>query len=207
MSEFSWYILIIVAVVILVSGGIGAFLHAAIQKYRNRVQPIGRRSDVFPRFEDPVNTSCSRNNLTFSDGQKSYKYDELHIVQVQLSNQGDLDLEEFKFGITLSEGDTAVFVEFQSPDRHHQVEQITSLSCADPNSKIDFILRPFNKTDTYSLRLLLITEEPTKEPGDIEFSSPQSVRFVNLPTTTEILEKAAQSASIGFGPFSISLGG
>jgi hypothetical protein len=201
------YTILIIIVALVGGAAVGALIHAAIHTYQNRLQPIGRRYDVFPKFEDLKGASCLRTNLTFSDSQKQYQYDQLQIVQIQLSNQGDKDLERFEFGMTLSEGDVAIYIESQSPDRHHQVEQITSLSCADAKSEIDLILHPFNKTDTYSLRLLMITAEPNKEPGEIKFSSPEAVKFVDLPTTKEVIENAARSASLSFGPFSISLGG
>ena len=207
MSEFRWYTIIIIAIALGASSAIGALIYAALLKYRNRVQPIGRRVDISPTFEDPIGASCLRTQLVFSDGKKNYKYEDLHIVQIQLSHQGDLDFEEFKFGITLSPGDVAVYIEAQSPDRNHQVEQLTPLKLAEPKSEIDFVLRPLNRTDTYSLRLLIITNEVGKDPGEITFSSPQAVNFVALPTVLEVVENAARSAAISVGPFSISLGG
>jgi hypothetical protein len=65
-------------------------------------------------------------------------------------------------------------------------------------------LRPFNRGDSYSLRLLIISHEPKKQPGEIHFSSPHSIEFVNLPTITEVLEKTAASTSIALGPFNLS---
>lgn len=207
MPEFRWYTILIILIPLLVSGIIGALLQAAISTYRKRKQPIGRRVDVFPSFADPLGASCSRTQLTLSDGRKDYKYEDLHFVQIQLSNQGDKDFEEFKFKIALSSGDVALYIEGQAPDQSHQVEQLTSLTFAEPKPEIDFILRPLNRQDTYSLRLLIVTPDASKEPGKIDFSSPQGVTFVALPTVAEVVEDAARSASLSFGPFSISLGG
>ena len=207
MPELKWYIIIIIVLSLLISGAIGAIIHYFFYKYQHRTQPIGRRVDVFPKFEDLQDASCLRTQLKIAYGNKSYEYDEVTIAQIQLSNQGDRDFDEFKMGITLSDGNTAIYIEAQSPDRQHQVQQITPVNCKNPESEIDLILRPFNRTDTYSLRLLMLSDEQSEEPEKIEFSSPEPVRFVNLPTTTEVLEEAARSASLGVGPFNISLGG
>ena len=198
-------VILIIAIALPIGGVIGALIYAAIDAYRHRQQPIGRRVDTFPHFEDLVGSSSLRKNITISDGHKFYKYEHLHIIQIQLSNQSDLDFDEFKFGITLSDDDGAIYIESQSPDRHHQVEQLTSLGKDAPQSKVDFALRPFNKRDTYSLRLLLVNDKIKSSPGEIDFSSPEAVKFVALPTVTEVVGQAARSASLSLGPLSISL--
>lgn len=207
-SDLRWdTIVIVLAAGIALAGALaGALIQTAISNFRKQKEPIGRRVDTFPTFKDPAGPSSRRSQITLSDGQNSYKYEEVQLVQIQVNNQGDKDFDTFKFGITLSPGDVAIYIETDSPDRHHQVEQLTPLSFAEPKSEIDFVLSPFQKTETYSFRLLVVTSEMNKDPGKIEFSSPESVRFVALPTLVEIAEEAARSASVGVGPFSISLG-
>ncbi|WP_199312557.1 hypothetical protein [Microcoleus sp. FACHB-672] len=199
-------VIVVLAGIALAGVAVGVLIQTAIANFRKQKQPIGRRVDTFPTFKDPLGPSSHRNQITLSDGEKNYKYEEVQLVQLHVSNQGDKDFEDFKFGITLSQGDVAIYIESQSPDRQHQVEQLTPLTFGEPKSEIDFVLRPFQKTETYSFRLLVVTSEINKDPGEIEFSSPESVRFVALPTLVEIAEEAARSASVGFGPFSISLG-
>ncbi|MGE5660425.1 MAG: hypothetical protein ACM37W_27865 [Actinomycetota bacterium] len=206
MAGIQWYTLSIFAIALLGSGAIGAAIQAFISAYKKRKQPIARRVDIFPTFSDPLNVTCPRTQLTLSDGKKTYTYDELQIVQIQLTNQGDLNLEEFKLGLTLSTGDVATYLEVRSPDRNHLVEQVTPLSFSEPKSEIDLMLRPLNRRDTYTLRLFILTAQTNQDPGEIKFSSPQPLQFVDLPTVTEILEDAARSASLSLGPFKISLG-
>ncbi|HEY9810069.1 MAG TPA: hypothetical protein V6D13_12140 [Halomicronema sp.] len=99
--------------------------------------------------------------------------------------------------------DLAIYIESQASDRSHEIEQLTFVNFAEPKTELDFILRPFNRGDSYFLRLLIITPEPKKQPGKIHFSSPQPIEFVNLPTITEVLEKTAASTSIALGPFNL----
>lgn len=204
MSDFHGITLLIIAILVLVSGGTGALIQSLIFTYRKRTQMIGRRVDIFPAFSDAAGAPSYRSDLKITDGKTEYPYSRLRIAQIQLTNQGDYNYEEFKFGLTLSEGNSAVSLEVQTPDRHHSVKQITALTFTEPKSEIDLILCPLNKKGTYSLRLLILVEDANQEPGEIQFSSPLDVEFVHLPTTTEILEQAVRSTTLGIGPFSIS---
>ena len=204
MANLQWYTILLIVIILFSSGAIGAFIYAAISLYRNKKQVIASRVDVFPTFEDTFGASGLRTYITISDGQKEYQYEELQTVQIELLNQGKQDFNEFKFGIALSSGDVAVYVEAQSPDRHHQLEQVTPISFTEPKSEIDFILHSFNRKDSYLLRLLVVTSEKSKPPGDIKFSSPEAIRFVDLPTSEELIKKVAPSTSLALGPFNIS---
>lgn len=204
MSEFHWPTILIISLIVIGSGIAGALIQRAISAFKKRTQTIGRRVDIFPSFEDTVGALCHSTDIKISDGTKEYRYKELHIVQIQLTNQGDYNYDEFKFGISLSEDNLAVYIEAQVPNRHHQVEQLTPVSFSEPKSQIDLLLRPLNKKGTYTLRLLILVPEGSKEPDEIQFSSPLDVEFVHLPTATEVLEEAVRSTNISFGPFSVS---
>ncbi|MDB9512207.1 hypothetical protein PN499_13520 [Kamptonema animale CS-326] len=204
MSEFHWPTILIISLIVIGSGIAGALIQRAISAFKKRTQTIGRRVDIFPAFEDTVGALCHSTDIKFSDGTTEYRYKELHIVQIQLTNQGDYNYDEFKFGISLSEGNFAVYIEAQLPNRHHQVEQLTPVTFSEPKSQIDLLLPPLNKKGTYTLRLLILVPEGSKEPGEIQFSSPLDIEFVHLPTATEVLEEAVSSTNISFGPFSVS---
>lgn len=49
-----------------------------------------------------------------------------------------------------------------------------------------------------------MTSEKSKPPGNIKFSSPEPIRFVDLPTSEELVKKIARSTSLALGPFNIS---
>ena len=204
MGEFHWFTILIIAITVIGSAAAGALIQRAISAFRKRTQAIGRRVDIFPRFEDTAGTLRQSTDIKISDGTQEYSYAKLRLVQIQLTNQGDYNYDEFKFGISLSEGDVALYIESQVPNRHHQVEQLTPVTFREPKSEVDFILRPLNKKGTYSLRLLIVVPQESKELGEIQFSSPLDVEFVHLPTTKEVLEEAIHSTNISFGPFNIS---
>lgn len=69
----------------------------------------------------------------------------LFIVEVQLFKKGSLSISKFIFGAILTETNSAVHLETQSSDRRCTVEQITPVRHTDPQSEIDYILRPFNQ--------------------------------------------------------------
>lgn len=202
--ETHWLTISIVAIAIAIGGLIGAFLQATIAKAKNVKPAISRRIDVFDIFEDPIGTTRSRQQISLSDGEKNYQYDSLQIVQVQISNQGIQDFEKFQFSINLSEDDVALYIEAKSPDPDHRVEQITTITFNQPKSKLDFIVSPLNRGDAYYLRFFIVTPDGKNQPGKIELSSPEAIRFVNLPTLAEIVQDTASRAAISLGPFQVS---
>jgi hypothetical protein len=206
MADLEWYTIAILVVTIIISGAIGAFSQAAISGYRNKKPSIGTRIDFWSRFENSFGASYLPNCLLITDGVKEYKYNSLHHAQVQISNESKQDFDILKFGITLSDDNFAVYAEVQSSDRHHHIEQLTPVTFAEPKSQVDFIVQPLNRGDSYFLRLLILTSEDKEHPGEIDISSPQAVCFVDLPTVAELIEEAANRASIRLGPFRISLG-
>ncbi len=182
----------------------GAILTAIVTAYRNRIQPIGRRIDIVPVFQDTIRPASVQVKVTISDEQNNASYSNLYIGQLQLVNQGNKDLANFKFGITLLEGDLAVYIEPRSLDRHHQVTQLTPTTLSQPQSAIDFTLQPFNRRDIYSFQLLIVTPDGKQQPSEVYISSPEAIRFVDIPTFSETLTEIARSAIIEVGPLTLS---
>ena len=196
-----WYFLVLPFV-----GGsiLGVLAYAALAAYRSSNRPISRRVEFLVKFANTLGTSTLQSQLMLSDGQVDYPYNRLHIGEIQVDNKSRHCFEEFKLGLTLSPGDLAIYVEARSQDRHHQVQQLTPLSFAEPQSELDFVLRPFYPGESYSLRVFVITSTEQDKPGEITFSSPQDVHFINMPTIAEVVEQAARSAAIQIGPFKMS---
>jgi hypothetical protein len=187
-----------------VSGGLaGVLVYSAIAAYLNRKPVIAQRIDIIPKFEDLYGSSGLQSQITFSHGGKSYNYRHLHTVQVEITNQSKYDFAEFEFGITLASDMKIVYIEVQSSDRHRVVKPLTPFGFDQPQSQIDLSLQPFNREDTYTFRLL-VTAPDNSSPSSITLSSPEAVRFVDLPTTQEMLKAAAKSIAIPIGPFKIS---
>ena len=202
-----WLTILIIVSALISSGGLGALIYGAISAYRNRKPAIARRVETPPRFQDLLGSSYSRAQLRVSDGSKEYPYNNLRVVQIHLENQSHQDFEELKLGISLDEPnaeDGMVHVEVRSPDRDHQVKQLTPLTFAEPQPTLDVVLIPFNREDSYSLRLLLAASEELELSGKIRLSSPHPTRFVDLTTVKEAVQAAAKSTSIALGPFQFS---
>lgn len=204
MLDLHWSNFLIIAVTALTSSTAGALIYAGLKTYRQRRQPIGHRVDVFPAFDTPLGATWARSQLLISDGQQSYSYADLRLVQIYISNEGDWNFDAFHLGLTLAAGAAAVFAEVNSDDRHHQVKQLSPASFAEPQSALDFLLLPLNRGDSYSLRLWVLLEEGKAELGPITFSSPEEVRFVQMPTIEEILQETTDLSSVGLGPLQLS---
>ncbi|MBW4541273.1 MAG: hypothetical protein KME43_19360 [Myxacorys chilensis ATA2-1-KO14] len=204
MSSISWYTLLFAAIIFIGGSAIGVSIYAAISAYLNLKPKIGCRVDTDPLFEDLSGVADLRSQIEISDGHKTYSYSNLQIAQVQVKNQSKQDFDQFELGITLSSKDVVIHLEVQSPGRHHLVKQIDPFTFTEPKPKADLILQPFNRDDAYTLRLLSITAEPNQRLGEINFSSPVAVRFVDLPRIQETIKDTAKSATISLGPFSFS---
>ncbi|MBD1912550.1 hypothetical protein [Leptolyngbya sp. FACHB-16] len=203
MPESLWYFLPFI-VVALVSGGIGAFLYAVITPHFNYRFTIAQRIDILPKFDALYGAEELRSQLTFSNGKQSYPYSDLHVVQVEMTNESPHNFDNFEFGINLPSQATMVYIEAQSPDRHRLVKTLTPLTFEQPQSQVDINLQPFNRTDTYRFRLLLLAAEGCPPSDQITLTSAEAVRFVNLPSTEQILKKAAKSVALPLGPFKLS---
>lgn len=199
-----WSFLIFLVIALLIGGLGGALLYAAVMTYRYRKPPIGHRIEVFPTFTDICGASCSRTQITVSDGDRDYPYNDLQLVQIHLANQSHHDFEHLQIGISLPAHQSVVYVEVRSPDSSHQIKQLTPLSFAEPQSQVNLLLCPLNRDDHYSLRLLVILSQAKETLGQITLNSPQAVQFVDLPTVQEAVQEAAKSTSISLGPFSFS---
>jgi hypothetical protein len=201
------YAVTVIGVIFSIGAVIGALLQAAISAYRHKKPTINTRVDVLARF-NPLFESDLLNTyqIIVTDGTKEYEYSSLAQIEILLTNRSQKDFLEFKLGVKLSNENVAIYAESQAVDRHHHLKLLTPVTLSQPQSEMDFLLQPFNRGDSYSLRLLIKISPDTQVPGEISITSPEAVSFINLPTIAEIVEQAASRASIGLGPFQISLG-
>ncbi|XWK89492.1 MAG: hypothetical protein U7127_05355 [Phormidium sp.] len=207
MFHIDWYAVTIIGVILIIGAVIGALLQSAIAASRTIKPIINTRIDVLAKF-DPLFEShlLDTYKIVVTDGAKEYKYNSLAQVEIYLNNKSLQDFPEFKVGVKLANDDVAIYAESHTDDRHHHLKLLTPVTLNEPQSEMDFLLQPFNRGDSYSLRLLIKLSEDSQVPGEISITSPEAVSFINLPTIAEIVEQAASRASIGLGPFQISLG-
>ena len=199
-----WYVILIAAIALVLSGFLGAAISTAITTYRYRKPPIGQRIEVPPVFADVSGASCPKTQITVSDGQRDYSYHNLQISLIQLANQSHHDFESFQLTVSLPSSQGAVYVEACTPDCNHQVKQLSPVSFSEPQAKLDLLFWPFNREDRYTLRLLVATSAEEMVAEEISLSSAQAVHFVDLQTVEEAVKEAAKSTSISLGPFQFS---
>ncbi|MGB6067278.1 MAG: hypothetical protein WBG50_20930 [Desulfomonilaceae bacterium] len=191
MEEINW----VQVIPALIGGGAaGAIINAAVSAYRDRLQPIGLRIEILPVFKHSSSESPLTAKIAASFDGITSTFNNLFLVDVQVVNRGNRDIAEFKFGATLSEGDTCIFVEPFPPDRHHVLRQVMPPTPQVPRNEIDFELEPFNRRDIYSLKLYIVVPEAKVEPSKIELSSPSPIRFIDMPTAREVLLKATTAS-------------
>jgi hypothetical protein len=99
----------------------------------------------------------------------------LSIENLTLKNTGNADIAEFRFGMTLQGDNQAIKVETRGRDRHHEASLIQNLSLEEPQDKLDFILKPFNREDEYRFIVHFIYKKSAKA---IILSSPHSTQLV-----------------------------
>ena len=204
MASLHWYTLLFATLIFLGGSAIGALAYALISVYRHRKPKIGCRVDRALLFESLGGTDTPRSQIEISDGEQTYSYNHLQIAQVQVQNQSKQDFDHFELGLTLAAEDVVIQLEVQTADRHHLVKQLDPFTFSQPQAKVDLSLQPFNRDDTYTLRLLSITAQPNQRLGEITFSSPVAVRFADMPLIEETIRDSVKSTTISLGPFSFS---
>jgi hypothetical protein len=197
-NELQWWHIV---VPLLTGGAFGAIITAVVAGFRNRIQPVGYRTTMLPVFKQNVDVSSLNAKIIIHKGDEEYPFHNLFVFDVYVVNRGNKDIDEFPLGFTLGDGDKAIYMEFESPDRHH-IMSSSGVSPTTPKGEIDVNLKPFNRQDWYSFRIYVVPEGDY-EPGIIELSSPYPIRFTTMPTMGEMLATASEIA-VKVGPFSIS---
>lgn len=145
----------------LLGGGLtGAVVGALVTTYRNRTQPIAFLEEFFPDYVP--------SEPTF-DGES--------FTQLTFTNVGNTDYPEFNFGLTLD--DVGLVLRTLTPDRHHQITTIPETAFNKPGKTVDFTLKPFNRSDTYTIQVLL-RFHPEFGANNVWFSTAHPIVFVPM---------------------------
>lgn len=168
-------------------GAMGALLTGVISSYRNRIQSVSYRIDILPIFKQTLESSQLQAKVTISEGESQFEFNNLFLVNIEFSNKGNADVSIFPFGITLSNGDISIYNEVKTRDRHHVFEQITPVSSNEPRSEIDFIIKPFNRSDTCQMKLYIVVKQAQTGPSKIQLSSPLPIKFKAVPNIEETI--------------------
>lgn len=166
-------------------GAMGALLNRWFSHRANRRQPVEftreiihifRKGQNFPRL---AKLMVVEHPLGFGEDTS---VDNLSLARFKLTNKGNQDIGEFAFGITMESGQKIVDIRMIEPDRHHTMK--VSLSEKGPVTNPDFILKPFNRDDSYSVDVYLTYDG---EPGEILLSSPHAVLLVEADPDKELM--------------------
>jgi hypothetical protein len=161
-------------------GAVGAIITAFVTSYRGRVQPVGKRVEVSPLFTFGLSGSAFNPSITVSDGVTDFKFSNLYVADIQIVNRGNRDLAAFTFGITFAQSDKAVHLEPYGLDRHHKAIVKTTGTPASPVHELDLELRPFNRKDSYRMKVFFVSGG--SEPGVVTLGSSEPVQFTEIPS-------------------------
>lgn len=203
MEEINW----LYVVIALVSGGaMGAIINAIVSALRARVQPVGRRIEILPIFSASGGDTSLRAKVSITHEGSTRTFKNLFVAEVVVVNRGNRDLERFEFGATFADGDKCIHVEASPPDRHHRVTQDAHATPQAPSHELDFALQPFNRRDCYTFKMYIVVPEEKEKPGKITLGSPSPIRFIEMPTMSEVLATSLGVAAVQVGPLVIRIG-
>ena len=160
-------------------GACGAILKILWDAYQGRVQPVSFKTRFLRVFKDTIGPSSLRAELQVTDGVETRQFHNLFVAEVTIVNTGNAHIEEFNFGQTLGGDDVAIFTEPIVPDRHHTMVQTSRVAVGAAAHEVDFVCKPFNRKDKYTVKVFLSIPIEKTEPDDIVPSTSYPVTFVN----------------------------
>lgn len=176
----TWLPLIAIVVSLLGGGAMGAVISAAVTRHRTKRQPVVYQKEVIEIFKKNPEFASLQGILRIGDLEDSgpgYAVDNLSVVRYSLTNKGNQDIPDYKFGITLEGGNSAVDVKTETPDRHHVAQVLTPVSISDRKTELDFSLQPFNRSDKYEVNVYFTYHG---KAGSIRLSSPHPSNLTKL---------------------------
>lgn len=194
----------------LVGGGAaGAIINQLATSYRNRLQPIGFRYESTALFSPPADEAAPNFRVTFTPPVGTLtELTNVHALRIDIVNRGNHDRAKMTLGLSIPPGQGIVHAAKTTGDRHHKLKIESELRPDAPSNEIDLVLEPFNRGDLYTVTLYVTLPPGQEEAGPIEASSPEAVRFVELPTASEL---AVEAIGIGgklllFSPIRLKIG-
>lgn len=201
MTSKEW-IQIIVALV--AGGAMGAIIKVFIDSYQKRIQPVGHAILFTKIFRETIGSSSLKAELQITDGVETRHFQNLYIADIIIKNSGNENIDEFNFGMTLGGNDVAIYTHAESQDRHHVIEQISQVTLGATAKEIDFVCKPFNRKDIYSIKVFISIPTNEDKPQDVLLSTSHPIKFVELENFKSISQLIgnvvleAAGASLGF---------
>lgn len=165
-------------VTLLSGGAMGAIIKILYDVRQNKAQTIGKRLNVFPLFRQVGKQESFSATVAVTVGGSTTEYKNLFIADLTVVNRGNKDHENFEMGVALG-NDECVYAAWENPDQHHTLILATPISPSTPTPNIKFNLAPFNRSDSYSLRLYVTSGDVSRKPNNIKITSRHRAKFVD----------------------------
>lgn len=162
----------------------GALLRIAYDIRQQKLKPIAHGVRVFSLFRRDGRYEEFEAVLSVEHEGQTVEFSTLFVGDVTVKNRSTSNFPEFEFGVAVRYA-KCVHVAWEDPDQHHTITLIDEVNPSEPRSKLRFRLHPFNRRDSYSLRLYLSPNSESEKPEVHAFSSPQAVRFVDEPAAKD----------------------
>ena len=167
-------------------GAFGAVLKIAYDWWQGRQQPVLTKIDVDRIFSSSPFESDMQANVTVKQEGTTWSFSNLSLAKVEISNGGNADRGVFEFGITLPNTHRTILCECSGEDRHHAIACTEAPSLKNQCSTIDFTCTPFNRKDSYTLKLYVTSESDAIRPSDVRLTSAAPVRIARSPSAAEL---------------------
>ena len=189
MPEIRWEFVI---PALLVGAVLGAVIAGLLRKRRSGFHPVGVKKSINPIFPPMERKGPSDAKVVLKYNEVTFLATQMFLVEFQLVNLGANDFQEFKFGIAVPTGHNIIATNNQPPDRSHAIEESPSVTPESWAKAMDFTLRPFNKRDSYVLKLYIHIGSKSRDVGEISLTTSEAVKFVDLPAIGKQLEEAVK---------------
>ncbi len=183
------------ALALLGGGAMGALIKILYDLGRERRQSISSRVSIFSLFRQDRQFDDFEAVLSVTHNGLVSEFRTLFVADVMLRNGSNRDYSEFEFGISLGAGSECVHVGWENPDQHHVLSLLDAVSASETRSDMKFRLRPFNRKESYSLRLHLVPNSEGCKPTIKQLTSPHAVRFIDIPGPGDRSTKLALAAA------------
>ena len=174
----SWFPLLTASLGVFSGGAAGALITAYIAHRRNRVQPIEYRESVSHIFDGVLPSSAVTAAITLTSGGASTSFNNLHLVNAEIENSGNMDLAEFAFHATAQLGYDFVHIEAPRPDAAHSATIVAPPSPASKLHDTQITLAPLNRGNRYSITFYLVADQAPPAESLISFSTAHPVNLV-----------------------------
>lgn len=186
MADMRWEFIIPALVA---AGLLGAMIMGMFRRRRGQYHPVGLRVTANPIFPPPQTGGRSDAQVVLKYNDVTFLATQLFLVELLMVNMGPTDFHEFKFGLTMPGGHNIIASNCRPPDMEHAVEAKPAVTPENWAKEMSFALRPFNRRDSYALKLYIHVSGKGGGIGEITPTTGEPVTFVDIPAIGKQLEE------------------